>query len=90
MTKSITLKKLRPGLPRIIDAIDLRLDRFIITRRGKPVAMMMAIDDYEGLLETLDILANRKLMKKIERAKADIKKGRVKALSDLEREMGIV
>lgn len=90
MTKSITLKKLRPGLPRIIDAIDSRLDRFIITRRGKPVALMMAIDDYEGILETLDILANTKLMKKIRQAKLDIKKGKVKTLSALEKEMGVV
>ena len=61
MTKSVTLKALRPRLPKIVDEIDSKMDRFIITRRGKPVALMMAIDDYESLLETLDILSNSKL-----------------------------
>lgn len=89
MTKSVTLKKLRPNLPRIINEIDSRMDRFVITKRGRPIALMMAIDDYESILETLDILAKTKLMKRIKQAEADIKKGRTKSLTALEKEMGI-
>jgi hypothetical protein len=51
---------------------------------------MMLMDYYEGLLETLDILANTKLMKKIKQAELDIKRGKAKALSAIEKEMGIV
>lgn len=90
MTKSVTLKTLRPKLPKIIDEIDAKMDRFVITRRGKPVALMMAIDDYESMLETLDILSNPKLMKKIKTAEADVRKGRIKALDRIEKELGIV
>ena len=50
----------------------------------------MSIEDYESLLETLDILSNRGLMKKIKQAEADIKKGNVKTLDKIERELGIV
>ena len=90
MTKSVTLKRLRPNLPEIIDEIDEKMDRFIITRRGRPVALMMAIDDYESMLETLDVLSNPALMKRIRASEADITKGRVKTLARIEKELGIV
>jgi len=90
MTKSITLKKLRPSLPRVVDEIDSKMDRFVITKRGKPVAMMMSIDDYESLLETLSILSDPKLMKRIKQAEKDIKNGNVKSLDKVEKELGIV
>lgn len=90
MTKSVTLKALRPRLPKIIDEIDAKMDRFIITKRGKPVALMISMDDYESLLETLDILSNTHLTKKIKAAEADVAGGRIKALERIEKELGIV
>ena len=90
MTKSVTLKELRPRLPKIISEIDSKMDRFIITKRGKPIALVMSIDDYESLLETLDVLSDKKLMGKIKEAEADIKKGNVKSLDKIEKELGIV
>lgn len=90
MTKNVTLKALRPRLPEIIGEIDAKMDRFVITKRGKPVALMLSIDDYESILETLDILSNTHLVKKIKTAEADIKGGRIRALKEIEKELGIV
>ncbi|MDP3791939.1 MAG: type II toxin-antitoxin system Phd/YefM family antitoxin [Candidatus Omnitrophota bacterium] len=90
MTKSITLKKLRPSLPRVVNEVDSKMDRFVITRRGKPVAMMMSIDDYESLIETLSILSDPRLMKSIKQAEKEIRKGDVKSLDKIEKELGIV
>ena len=90
MTKTVTLKNLRPRLPEIIDEVDSKLDRFIITKRGKPTALLMAIDDYESILETLDVLSDRKLMKKIKQAELDIRTKKVKKLHEIEKEMGLV
>ena len=90
MTKSVTLKMLRPRLPKIIDDIDSRMDRFIITKRGKPIALMMSIEDYESLLETIDVLSDTRLMKKIKKAEEEVRKGDVKMLNDIEKEIGLV
>lgn len=90
MTKNVTLKTLRPRLPKIIDDIDSKMDRFVITKRGRPVALMMSIDDYESLLETLDVLSNKGLMKRIKQAGADIRKGNVKSLEKIEKELGVI
>lgn len=90
MTKNISLKSLRPRLPKIMAEVDSKMDRFIITKRGRPVALLMAIDDYESILETLDVLSNTNLMKRLKKAKADVKAGRLKSLGIIERELGIV
>jgi len=90
MIKSVTLKTLRPRLPRIIDEIDSKMDRFIVTKRGRPVALIMSIDDYESILETLDILSDSGLMKKIKQAETDIKNGNVETMDKVEKELGIV
>ena len=90
MVKNVTLKMLRPRLPKIIDEIDTKMDRFVITKRGKPVALMMSIDDYESLLETLDVLSDKGIMKRIKKAESEISKGSVKSLEAIERELGVV
>ena len=90
MTKNVTLKNLRPKLPQIIDEVDSKMDRFIITKRGKPVAVLMSVEDYESMLETLDILSDAKLEKRLKKAMADVKKGNVRGLDEIEKELGLV
>ncbi len=90
MTKNIPLKKLRPNLPKVMEEIDSKMTRFIVTKRGKPAALMISIDDYESLLETLDILSNTGLRKDIKAAEEDIKKGNIRSLDEIDKELGIV
>jgi len=90
MTRNISLKRLRPKLPQVIMDIDSNMDRFVITKRGKPVALMMSIDDYESLIETLNIYADKPLMKRIKKAEAEIKKGNLESLDKVEKELGLV
>ncbi|MBU1148378.1 MAG: type II toxin-antitoxin system Phd/YefM family antitoxin [Candidatus Omnitrophica bacterium] len=83
MVNTITLKELRPELPEVIKHIDDRLDRYIVTKRGKPIAIMMSPDDYEGLLETIQILSNKDTARRIRKAKKEIKEGKTISLAKL-------
>lgn len=87
MVCTMTLKELRPALPKVIERIDEKLDRFIITKRGKPVGVMMSIDDYESLMETLDILADPAAMAGIRKGEKDIKEGRTRPWKELKRSL---
>ena len=87
MVHTITLKELRPELPTVINSIDERLDRYVITKHGKPVAVMMNIEDYEGLLETLEILADKELLKRLKRAEKEIDEGKGVPLKDVRAEI---
>ena len=83
MVNTITLKELRPDLPEIIKRIDSRLDRYVVTKRGKPIAVMISPDDYEGLLETVEILSDKETVKRIKLAKREVKEGRTVSLEGL-------
>ena len=89
MVHTMTLKKLRPELPRVMDRIDKKLDRYVITRRGEPVAVMMGIDDYEAVMETLDILNDPMTMKRLKTAESDVKKGLAVPWAKAKKKLGL-
>ena len=88
MINTMSLKDLRPGLPKVIARIDGKLDRYIVTRRGKPVIVMLSIEDYESLMETLDILADPKAMADLRKGEEDIRKGRTRSWAEIKASLG--
>jgi prevent-host-death family protein len=76
MYNYITLKELRPRLPEVIHRLDRRLDRYIVSRHGTPVAVLMALDDFESLIETLNESEEKENMKRIRKGLQEAKKGR--------------
>ena len=74
-------------LPKIIYTINSRLDRYIVTKREKPVVVMMSVDDYEGLMETLDILSDEETVKRIKRAEREIKQGKTISWEELKEKL---
>ena len=87
MINMVSLKELRPDLPKVIERIDGKLDRYVITRRGKPVAVMLGVDDYESLMETLDILADPRAMAGLRRGEEDIRKGRTRPWAEVKKSL---
>ena len=53
-----------------------------VTRRNKEVMVVMSWELYEGLLETLEVLSDPKLMNHLKRGIEDVKAGRVHSLSE--------
>ena len=87
MINTVSLKNLRPELPAVIDRVDKKLDRFVITKRGRPVAVMLSVDDYESLMETLDILADPEAMDGLRKGEEDLRKGRKRSWQDVKKSL---
>ncbi len=83
MTRTITLKDLRPELPSVVDKIDKKWDRYVVTRHGKPSVVMLSVEDYESLMETLDILADPKAVKGLKQGEEDLTKGRTRSWQEI-------
>jgi prevent-host-death family protein len=83
MTRTITLKALRPDLPQVADAIESKLDRYIVTRHGQPVMMLISPEDYEGLLETIEILSDRSAARRIRKSWKEARAGKTISLEAL-------
>ena len=87
MTYTVTLKELRPGLPKVVDSIDKKMDRYVVTRHGKPVIVMLSIEDYEALMETLDILADKQAMAGVRQGVSDMRKGKTRSWQEVKRSL---
>lgn len=90
MVNTISVRELRPQLSSVIDKIHSKFDRYVVTKRGKPEVVMMSVEDYEGLLETLEVASDKALVARLKKAQKDLKARKYKSLEDVHRELGIV
>ena len=63
----------RSNFYQILEEAGANLRQFTITHRGKPPVVVMAAEELESWQETLEIMANSKLMAGISRALASHK-----------------
>lgn len=80
---TLPLAEIKKRLSEIVDGIELKHDRVLLTRNGRPAAVMMSPDDLEALEETLDILSNPAAVRAIRRAEGEIDKGQFLSADEL-------
>ena len=60
-----------------------------VTRRNKEVMAVMSWELYEGLLETLEVLSDPKLMNHLRKGIDDVKAGRTHSLKEAYERLGL-
>jgi antitoxin YefM len=60
----------------LVEKVDRTLIRYVITKKGEPKALLMSYEEFEGWLETLDILSDPDWVKALSQAKKEAKKGK--------------
>jgi antitoxin YefM len=77
MSETLPLAEIKAHLSEIIDRVEREHERIVLTRKGRPAAVIMSPEDLEALEDTLDLLSDPKAMKEIKAARDDVAKGRV-------------
>jgi len=90
MVKQISIRELRANLAKVMKNVCGKLDRYIISRRGAPEAILMSVEDYESILETMEIRADKGLVDSIARGEKELAAGKITRLEDLEKDLGRV
>jgi antitoxin YefM len=80
MPKILPISDVKARLPELVTGVEERDDQVIVTRNGKPAAMLVSYAEYESLKETLDVLSDPELMRQIRHSLAEIAAGK-KALT---------
>ena len=83
MMKTVTVRRFRSNLAGILKDVTKRFDRYIISKRGEPEAVLMCVDDYEGWLETIEIMSDRKAMADIRAAKRELAAGKAYSFEEV-------
>jgi antitoxin YefM len=76
MTETLPLADIKARLSEIVDRIEQEHDRIVLTRHGRPAAILMSPVDLEALEDTLDLLSDPTAVREIERARKDIAAGK--------------
>lgn len=71
-----TLKKAKKLFP-------FKTLKYIYTENKKPEAVQMTIEDFINLMETLDIMKDKKLIRSIERGLKEIREGKLYSHSEI-------
>lgn len=75
--ETLPLATVKAQLSNLVDQVEDTHDRVLITRNGKPAAILISPEDLESLEETLEILSDPAAMKRIRKARREVERGEV-------------
>ncbi len=68
MTRALPLAQVRQDFSGLVDEVVDTHERIVVTRHGDPAAMIVAVEDFEAMEETLEILSDSTLVEDISKA----------------------
>lgn len=72
---TLPLAEIKKHLSQIVDRVEHHHERVVLTRRGRPAAVLVSPDDLASLEETLDILSQTGALDEIRKAQRSIDAG---------------
>jgi antitoxin YefM len=79
----------RAGLSELLDDVETRHEHVVITRKGRPAAVIVSTEEWEALEETLEILQDEATLAALGESEEDVKAGRVFSLDEVRRKLGL-
>ncbi len=77
MTKTLPISEVKTHLPELVTGVAEREEEVVVTRKGKPVAVLVNFSEYERLKATVEVLSDRQLMDQIRKSRRFYAAGRV-------------
>jgi antitoxin YefM len=77
MTTTDSLRNVKDRFSEFVDRVDREHERVVVTRNGRPAAVLISPDDLESLEETLELLSDRSAVKALLEAEAAVASGDV-------------
>lgn len=65
MAKVLPISEVKARLPELVRGVEDREEEVVVTRNGKPAAILVNHAEYERLKETIDVLSDPELMRQI-------------------------
>ncbi len=75
------LADVKNRLSEVVERLEREHGRVVITKHGRPAAVVLNVADLEGLEQTLELLSNPRAMRRIRRAEAEIAAGEAAELT---------
>jgi antitoxin YefM len=83
MPETLPLSLVKARLSELVDRVEGEDERIVVTRNGRAVAVLISADDLESLEETLVVLSDRELMRRVREGERAAERGDVVPLDEL-------
>lgn len=78
---AMALRDVKNHLSEVVDQVEREHGRVVITRHGKPAAVVISTDDLESLEETLKVVSRPRLLSQVRDSLAELAVGEAEVLS---------
>jgi prevent-host-death family protein len=89
MAKTVPFTEARARLSELLDELEARHEHVVITRNGRPAAVLVPVEEQEVLEETLEVLQDEELLRALRESEGDVRSGRLTSLREVRRELGL-
>jgi prevent-host-death family protein len=76
MSETLPLAEIKAHLSEIVDRVEREHERVVLTRNGRPAAVIMSPADLAALEDTLELLSDPAALAEIRAAREDVAAGR--------------
>ncbi len=83
MSKTLTVSEAKARLSELVANVQQTEEELVITRNGRPAAVLMSAEEFESLKETQEIKKDQALMKEIKQGLAQLEKGHRYSFEDV-------
>jgi antitoxin YefM len=87
--QTLPLSKVKDRLSELVDAAEHTQETVTITRNGTPAAVLVGVDEWESLHETLFWLSQEGIAESVAEAEADAAGGRTLSEADIRDRYGV-
>ena len=81
MAEQLPLADVKNRLSEVVERVEREHGRVVITKHGRPAAVVLSVEDLESLEETLEILSDPTVLADIREAESERSKGVTTKLS---------
>jgi antitoxin YefM len=81
LSEHLPLADVKNRLSEVVERLEREHGRVVVTKHGRPAAVMLNVDDLESLEETLAILSNPELLAAVRQGGDDVADGAVERLT---------
>ncbi|MEX2290567.1 MAG: type II toxin-antitoxin system prevent-host-death family antitoxin [Mycobacteriales bacterium] len=75
------LADVKNRLSEVVERLEREHGRVVITKHGRPAAVVLNVEDLEGLEETLELLSDARAMRRVRQGQAEIAAGETAELT---------
>lgn len=76
--KTLSLSEVKAKLSGLVEDVERRDEEIVITRNGRPAAVLVSTDEYESWKETREIMADKAFMREIRTGLRAAKRGKLR------------